>query len=305
VSLASVTREFREIPLALIDEPVLASRSSMDEPQMDSLVASIRDNGLINPISVARVGERYEVIAGHRRRIACGRAGMAVAACIVYPSKDIRLEAIKVAENADREEWSAADEAIYFSELLEQECGGDIERLCALVNRKLNYVDGRIGLFQGDPEVFAQLQRGTINIGVAQQLNRCTDPLHRRYLLDQAIHSQPTVATASGWIAEWKRDHEPATRNSVAIGPPVTSGVAVARDYMTCACCGLTEHPADMRPLQVHSYCEQAILRPALKFFTHRHDFLARPRTLADAQDLVSDLVDHFPALAGEPTGDT
>ncbi len=78
MTLAATPREFKMLPVALIDAPALPSRSSMDETLMDELVANIHANGLIQPISVARVGTRFEVIAGHRRRLACERAGLVV-----------------------------------------------------------------------------------------------------------------------------------------------------------------------------------------------------------------------------------
>jgi len=106
VNLAEITREFSELALALVDEPALPSRSTMDDEKMRELVGSIRANGLLQPMIVARVGERYEVVAGHRRRIACARAGLFVAPCIVYPSKDaalrVRHAPLAQDETADR-----------------------------------------------------------------------------------------------------------------------------------------------------------------------------------------------------------
>jgi ParB/RepB/Spo0J family partition protein len=76
----------------------------MDEEQMDALVASIRELGFISVLVVVRVGERYEVVAGHRRRIAAGRAGLVAVPCLIYPSKGAAMEAIQHAENKHREE---------------------------------------------------------------------------------------------------------------------------------------------------------------------------------------------------------
>lgn len=302
MNLASVPREYLEVPLAHIDEPVRPARGAMDDDRLDELTTSIQANGLLQPLIVARVGERFEVVAGHRRRIACQRAGLMAAPCIVYPSKDVALEAIKYAENRHREELSAADEAIWFMELLEGECEGDTDRLAALLHEKRGYVEGRIALFAGDPQVFEALQVGKITIGVAQQLNRCTQELYRRHLLDQAIVNGATVAIVNGWIAEWKRVMEPALRNVNTNADAVTSGVAFVNDYFTCHLCTLKENPGDMRPIQMHTYCIQAVLTPALKFFQHRDRLVERPRTLEDARELVNDLVDLFPALA-DPSG--
>src|SRR5204862_2468204 len=143
--------------------------------------------------------DRFEVLAGHRRLIACKRAGLAAAPSIVYPGKGFAHDAIQFAENRHREDLNAADEAIWFTELLESTCGGDVDVLCERLHEKRPYVEGRLNLFAGDELVFDRLRAGKINIGVAQQLNRCTDQLRRRSLLHAAITGGATVAVVSGW----------------------------------------------------------------------------------------------------------
>lgn len=260
MNLREIPREFRELPLGLIDEPALPSRSTMDEERLDELTASIRVDGLQQPMVVARVGERYEVIAGHRRRLACGRAGLAAAPCIVYPSKDAALVAVQFWENYGREELNAADEALWFSELLERDCGGDVDVLCERLRKKRPYVEGRLLLFSGDRLVFEKLQAGAITIGVAQELNRCTNERYRRYLLDAAIRGGATISVVKGWIQEWQRSESLA---APASDTPVSDVAPVAvpqTNYFTCICCGGTENVHNMVPVNVHRDCKSAIL---------------------------------------------
>jgi ParB family chromosome partitioning protein len=259
MNLAAITREFREIPLGLIDAPELASRTTMDESLLDELTASIRSLGLVNPITVARVDGRYEVLAGHRRTIACKRAGLVAAPCIVYPTKDAALEAIKYAENRHREELNPADEAIWFHELLERDCGGDVDVLCEQLGEKRSYVEGRLLLFQGDPVVFEALQAGEIKIGVAHKLNECTDQRMRRYFLNAALRGGATIAVVTGWIMDWKRDsglQPPAGGNIVEAAAPAP---VPETNYFRCACCGGDEHVHTMVPVNMHQHCKLAV----------------------------------------------
>lgn len=300
MNLREVTREFRELPLAAIDAPALPSRSQMDEERMDELVASIRELGLIQPISVARVGDRYEVIAGHRRRIAAERAGLAAIPCVVYPSSALSLEAIKVDENARREDWNPADEAIYFNELLETRCDGDVDRLCDAVKRKRAYVEGRLLLFQGDEVVFEQLRAGKIAIGIAHELNRCTDQAHRRMFLDQAIRGGATVAVVRGWIEDWKRyaihlDGQPAAATTPAPLAPIPE-----TNFFTCYVCRGTDNVHTMRPVNIHTHCELAILKPALEHYERRGQQLRFPRTVDEATDVVAEILEAFPQLTAQ-----
>jgi ParB/RepB/Spo0J family partition protein len=264
MDLTTISREFKELPLGLIDAPALPSRSEMDEVKLEELTASIRRLGLQQPMVVARVGERFEVIAGHRRRIACGRAGLVAAPCIIYPSQDAALEAIKYAENRHREELNAADEAIWFSELLERDCGGDVDVLCDRIGEKRTYVEGRLLLFQGDELVFERLRKAEIRIGVAQQLNRCSDQQYRRYLLHQAILGGATVAVVSGWIADWENSQRLLSGTSPQVVSTASPGPVPETDYFRCYICGKTHDVHVMRPINVHDYCERAILAPMM-----------------------------------------
>lgn len=260
MTIAATPREFKELPIGLIDEPVLPSRSQMDEQKLDELVASIRAIGLQQPMVVARVGERFEVIAGHRRRLACGRAGLAVAPCIVYASKDDAQEAIKFAENYHREELNAADEALWFSELLERKCGGDVDALAALVGVKRGYVEGRLELFQGCPEVFEKLRAGSISIGVAHELNKITDKEYRHYYLVHSVQGGATIATVAGYVQQWRAIFVDIPK---APAPPEGSApsasAAPVHDPMRCYVCHKSDHRIP-EFLYVHTSCREAVL---------------------------------------------
>lgn len=260
MNLATIAREFREIPLGLIDAPALPARAQMDEQKLDELVLSIRTVGLIQPLVLARTGAHYEVIAGHRRVLACQRLGLVTAPSIIYPSKDAALEAIKYAENRHREDLNPADEAIWFEELLERDAGGDTDALAHLLGETRSYIEGRLLLFRGDVKVFEQLQAGEITIGVAQQLNRCADERMRRYFLHQAILGGATVAVVSGWIQQWKQDQVYPSGAPAPAAPAAAPYVAPETNYFTCVCCGGTENVHQMQPMQVHTYCKLAVL---------------------------------------------
>lgn len=267
MTLALVPREFRELPIAAIDEPSLPSRSAMDETKMDELVHSIRANGLLQPISVARVGDRYEVIFGHRRRVAAGRAGLVTMPCFVYPSKDVDLTIAQAHENSRREDLNPGDEALWFSDLLEQKCGGDIEMLAGLVGEKVSYCDNRLSLFRGDPRVFAALQAGDIKIGVAHALNGLPDEQYRFYYLQQAIRNGSTVAVVTGWVTDWRNMFNGLPASAP---PPAAAGQVVpgpSYDPHRCYICDKSDPRYIPESIAVHAHCKLATLDPLLAAF--------------------------------------
>lgn len=264
MTTANAAHESRALSLELIDDPVLPSRSEMDDQKLEELTESVRAVGLIEPIIVRPVEARFEVIAGHRRLIACRRAGLAAVPCIVRHDAGVSRILLQAHENSRREDLNPADEAIWFAELLEKECDGDIEKLCGLVGEKLSYVDGRLALHRGDEAVFAALQRGYIKIGVAHELNKCTNPHYRKYFLECAIKGGATVGLVSGWIIEWKQN-----LGSIPQGPitPTDDAPGISAEIhspFTCIICGKANNVHLIRQVSVHQHCHMAILDPLL-----------------------------------------
>lgn len=297
MNLRDIVVEFRELPTHLIDAPELPARSEMDETKLDELTADVRAKGVLVPISVVRNGERYEVVAGHRRTIAANRASVATIRALVYPDKSSALEAIKWSENRFREDMSPAEEATYFAELLERDCGGDTNKLAALLGENRSYVENRLLLFNGAPEVFNALQQRQISIGVAHELNKCTEKLMRDYYLDSAIRNGATVSVVTGWIQQWRNSLGPGGAPADVTSPPATPGPVPQTNYFTCAACGGTEDVHLMQPVNVHTYCKKAVLDKALELYARRGEFLPWPRSMEEASHIVNRILEAFPNL--------
>lgn len=264
MTVVTQAREFLNCELALIDDPALPSRSAMDDEKLEALVTSVRTIGLQQPLIVARVGDRLEVIAGHRRRIACLRAGLVTVPCIVYADKTVDLLTIQAHENTRREELNPADEGLWFTELLDRSCNGDIEKLAGLVGETINYIDGRLALVRGDQRVFDALRRGEIRLGVAHELNRVEDAHYRKYFLDCAMRDGATVSTVAAWVMDWRRNSLPAAAAG-APGEPSAPGIAAEiHNPFTCRVCKRDDNVHLMRQINVHVHCDMAILRPLL-----------------------------------------
>lgn len=260
MSLRDVQREFKELPLASLDAPQLDARLQRDPEKVEELARDIARRGIILPLAVVRVGERYEIIDGFTRFIAATRAQLATAPCMIYPSKDTALEGVKYAANLFRLDMTPAEEAIFFAELLKHECGDDFEKLCTLVGRGEAYVDSRLALLNGDEEIFTAVKADQIKLGVAHKLNEIRDESWRRHYLRHAVKEGATVAVVTGWVAQHKALYEsdreaPPSTPAPAIGP----GVASTYDPNRCYVCGESDqHVPEL--LSVHTHCRLAVL---------------------------------------------
>lgn len=300
MNLAAVKPELREIPIGLLIEPRLLSRIQVRDENVESLAERIRSQGFTSAIIVAKVEDVYEVIAGHHRLLAARRVGLVALPCLAYPSYLDGIQAIQQSENADRVPTTAADEAVWYAQLQELDADAGTDGVAARVGKTRAYVEGRLALLAGDEKIFAALADERITIGVAQQLNRCTDPLHRGYLLDLALRQGATVAIATGWISEWRQVHEPANRGAVEPVSVSAGGPVVSNDYFRCRICGERDNTANMQPVNAHDYCLRQQIDPTTGLFRSRIDSIEFPRTRDAAVALVDRILERFPELTEE-----
>lgn len=256
----TVEREYRRIHVSQLIAPELDARMGRDDEKLDELAHDIARRGLIFPIAVVPVGDRYEVVDGERRRQACARLNLVEVPCIVYATKDVALEGVKYAANAYREEMSPAEEATFFHELYLTKCHEDIDEVCKVVGKKRPYVDSRLQLVLGDDQVFDAVRARLISMGVAAELNRLPDESWRRWYLQWAIRDGATVAVVQGWVTDWKNTH---TDRPIAPESPtvVVAGTSLTPVYdpMRCYICQESnEHLPIM--ISVHLHCQLAIL---------------------------------------------
>jgi ParB family chromosome partitioning protein len=264
---AAASRTTWVIPLESIDAPQLDARLTRDPEKLEELARDILRRGLIEPIKVVRVGDRFEVVDGFRRFLASKSAGLVEIECFVFDTKTDALEGVKYAANIFREEMSPADEAKMFHELLTHECEHDIERLAALTGKRITYLDNRLALLNGDELVFEALKDRTITIGVAQELNRLPAEDYRRHYLHHAVKTGATVGVVRSWVSDWIAMYsdrgEPA-----AAAPAASSGaMAPAYDPNTCYVCRKSDARFIPQQLNVHEHCRLATLDPLLNTY--------------------------------------
>ena len=265
MSRAPVTPVYRELPIDRIDPPAHATRETFDEHALVALAESIRRVGLIQAIGVRPIGDRFQVIYGHRRYLACLIAELPTIACRLVEQSDISPEALKVIENAEREEVNAGEEAKFFEALLTQECGGDTDALAALVHRTREYVETRLLLLAGDPDVLAGVKANRITFSVGRELNAIRNDRERRMYLDSALRNGCSTRLARDWRIRANtlaaaRAEEPAPPSGTAERPPQPAG-----SPFECLMCGAADEPHDMGLYYIHNYCFKAIVRPFLR----------------------------------------
>jgi ParB family transcriptional regulator, chromosome partitioning protein len=141
------------LPLSLIQPSAFQPRREIHQQPLEELAASIKANGVIQPIVVRRLpegtsgGARYEIVAGERRWQAAKLAGLSDIPTIVRELSDREAVAVALIENIQREELTPAEEARAFKRLIgefsltHQEVGEAVGRSRAAVTNLIRLLD--------------------------------------------------------------------------------------------------------------------------------------------------------------------
>lgn len=254
----------REVELHRIDPPELAMRESFNEEKLMELADSIKANGLISPLLLRPRGDRFEIIAGHRRYTALRMLDALTAPAIVAEGADVDFEAWKVAENADREDVNPAHEAKYFDALLNLRCDNDTDILARLVGRSREYVESRLLLLKGDPRVLDAIAQEKISLSVAKELNAIHDANLRAVYVEAAIRGGCSGRQAREWRLQANGFSERQTESATEAGAAAPLPTQPADSIFRCICCNGDDDLHLMKLVYVHDGCLRAVLRPLL-----------------------------------------
>jgi ParB family chromosome partitioning protein len=176
--------EVPTIKISMIEAGKHQPRKQFDQSRIDELADSIRQNGLIQPIVVARRGERYEVIVGERRLRAAKVAGLReIPAYIKDFSGEQALE-IALIENIQREDLNPIEEASAYRMILERERITQ-EELSARIGKSRSYIANMVRLLDLPESIQEHVSRGTISVGQAKAILSLPDRAAMDNLVDR------------------------------------------------------------------------------------------------------------------------
>ena len=164
----------RTLPVGSLQPGKYQPRTRMDEESLEELAASIRAQGLMQPILVRPVGnaagdERYEIVAGERRWRAAQMAGMAEVATLIREIPDESALAMALIENIQRENLNPLEEAQGLQRLID-EFSMTHQQAADAVGRSRPAASNLLRLLQLIPPVQELLMSGEIDMGHARAL---------------------------------------------------------------------------------------------------------------------------------------
>ena len=159
-----------DIPISQI-VPGRNDRTVFDESGLRELADSIKEHGLIQPITVrhAKGGKLLEIVAGERRFRACKLLGWQTIPAIITALEDEEASTITLAENIARKSLDPIDEACAYQCRIES-FGWSIEEISKYAGTSMIHIQFRLKLLSLIPEIQKLIRGGNIQIGYAQIL---------------------------------------------------------------------------------------------------------------------------------------
>ncbi len=168
-------------------------RREFDELKLQELSDSLREHGLIQPITVRFVGERrYELISGERRLRAARMAGFREIPAYVREVEDEQSLALALVENVQREELNPIEVAMGYRRLID-ECSYTQDEVSRKVGKSRSAVANFLRLLNLPDTIQRALKDGKISTGHARALITIDDPELQQRILDKTIAEDYSV----------------------------------------------------------------------------------------------------------------
>lgn len=186
--LPSEPEATRTLPVAQLVPSRRQPRSRFDDSGLDELAASIRAQGLIQPIIVTPLQSgTYTIIAGERRWRAAQRAGLAEVPVVVRPVRDERQQLeLALVENLQRADLNPLEEAEAFQALVD-DFGLSHEEVAARVGRSRSAITNTLRLLRLPEPVQELLRSGALTAGQARPLLALDDPAEIERLAERIV----------------------------------------------------------------------------------------------------------------------
>jgi ParB family transcriptional regulator, chromosome partitioning protein len=211
------------IKLTQIETNPFQPRVEFDETALKELAESIRQQGIIQPITVRKMGpERYQIISGERRFRASKLAGLDSIPAYVRIANDQNMLEMALVENIQRENLNSLEVAISYQRLIE-ECTISQEELAIKVGKDRTTVTNYLRLLKLPPQIQFAIRDNRITMGHARAIIAVNDVAMQLKIFNDIISQDLSVRK----VEELVREHAP--KKSTASKPASATEIEIKK----------------------------------------------------------------------------
>ncbi len=210
-----------ELDIEKIEANPFQPRTEFDDMALRELAASIKSQGVIQPVTVRKIDvDKYQLISGERRLRASKLAGLTTIPVFIRIANDEQMLEMALIENIHRENLNAIEVAISYQRLIE-ECNLTQEQLSDQVGKSRTTITNFLRLLKLPPEVQIALRDGHISMGHARALINIEQADDQIIVLQQIIDSELNVRQVEALVRSINHPEPKAAKQNTQVVPPI------------------------------------------------------------------------------------
>ncbi len=207
-----------QVAISQIEANPFQPRSEFDAKLLEELAASIRVHGVIQPITVRKLGyDKYQLISGERRTRASILAGLEKIPAFIRVANDQDMLEMALIENIQRADLNAIEVALSYKRLLE-ECELKQDDLAERVGKDRTTVNNYLRLLRLPDEIQAAIREGKLSMGHARAMITMDDVAEQidlfRQILEENLSVRATESLVKAGREQHKMEEKPAARGT-------------------------------------------------------------------------------------------
>ena len=196
------------LPLSQIEPCAAQPRKYFDDAALDDLAASIREHGIIQPLTVRKLSSGYyQIIAGERRWRAARMAGLREVPAVIIEADDREAMELALIENLQREDLNPAEEARGFQVLME-EYGLTQEQVAQRMGKSRPAVTNTLRLLALPEDLLKLVEEGHLSAGHARAILGAPTPALQRQAAKKVIEGQLSVRQTEALVKALQKQKE-------------------------------------------------------------------------------------------------
>lgn len=200
------TSAINDIEISRISPNPDQPRRLFDEEALEELSRSIRELGIIQPLSLRKTGpDTYQIIAGERRYRAAMMAGLTTVPAYIRTANDTELTEMALIENIQREDLNAIEIALTFKKLIEQYQLTQ-ERLSERIGKKRATIANFLRLLRLPADVQLGLRDKLVDMGHARALLSIDDPTVQLKVYNRIVKEGLSVRKVEELAKAWREN---------------------------------------------------------------------------------------------------
>ena len=193
---------FDTLPISSIEPNPDQPRTNFDEEALDDLAESIKQLGVIQPITVRKISDdKYQIISGERRFRAAQKAGLSKIPSYIKTAEDETVMQMALVENVQREDLNAIEIALSYKALTETQTLTQ-EKISSLVGKKRATVSNYLRLLKLPAEIQLGISKKQIDMAHARALLSLDDPQKQLEIYEKTISGNLSSHAVEAMVKE-------------------------------------------------------------------------------------------------------